>query len=65
MGGSFIYAYQADSAAVRDHGDTEFLGHEEDCHHLVYAAQSAGVNLANVDGTSLEQLFEHNWQQSS
>lgn len=35
------------------------LRHEQHGHDLVDAAESAGVDLAVVDGAGLEQLLEH------
>lgn len=41
---------QSDAARVRDDGDVEFGGHEEDGNDFVDAAEAAGVDLADVDG---------------
>lgn len=50
---------QADAAAVRHNGDVVFGCHEQHGDDFVDAAQTAGVDLADVNGTRLEELLEH------
>ena len=47
------------AAAVGHDGDVEFCGHEEHGDDLVYAAQPACIDLADVDCAGLEELLEH------
>lgn len=51
--------WQADAARVRYNGNVELCGHEQDGNDFVYAAETAGVDLANVDGARGEELLEH------
>lgn len=37
----------------------EFGAHQQDCHDLVHAGQSTGVELHSIQSLSLQQLLEH------
>lgn len=50
---------EADTAGVGHNGDVEFGGHEEHGDDLVHATETAGVDLADVDGAGGEELLEH------
>src|SRR5262245_29204912 len=49
---------QADAARVRTDGNPELRRHEDDREVLVDAAETAAVDLTEVDGLRLKQLFE-------
>lgn len=50
---------QPHAAGVRDNGDGEFGRHEQHGDDFVHTAQSAGVNLADVDCPAGQELLEH------
>lgn len=50
---------QTDTTAVGHDGDVVFGGHEQHGDDFVYTAQTAGVDLADVDCAGLEELLEH------
>ena len=50
---------QTDTAGVRDDGDAEFRGHEQHGDDFVDAAEPTRVDLADVDGSGLQELLEH------
>jgi hypothetical protein len=43
--------WQTDTAGVRYNGNVEFGSHEEDSNDFVDTTETAGVDLANVDGS--------------
>jgi hypothetical protein len=43
--------WQTDTTRVRYNGDVEFGSHKEDGNDFVDTTETAGVDLANVDGS--------------
>lgn len=50
---------QADTAGMWANGHTELCGHEDDGKVFVHAGYAAAVDLADIDGTGLQKLLEH------
>ena len=51
---------KTDTTGVRNDGHAKLLGYEEDGEDFVDTTHAAGVDLAHVDGASLEELLEDN-----
>lgn len=51
--------WQTDTARVGDNGDVELGGHEKHGNDFVYTAETARVDLADVDCARGEELLEH------
>src|SRR5258707_15122476 len=50
---------QADATGVRADRDAELCGHQHDGEIFVDAGDSAAIDLADIDGSGLEELLEH------
>jgi hypothetical protein len=50
---------EPDAACVRAHRHVELCGHQHHGEVFVHAAKTAAVDLAEIDGPGLQQLFEH------
>src|SRR6266566_3190988 len=50
---------QSHAPGMREDRDTKFRCHQQDGKHLVNTSQTAAINLAKTDRTSLQQLLEH------
>lgn len=50
---------ESDSSGVRADGDSKLSGHEKDAQDLVNSGETARVDLADIDGLSLEKLLEN------
>jgi len=49
---------QTHTPGMRADRDTKLGGHQQNSEHLTHTSEADGVNLADVDGFSLEQLLE-------
>lgn len=50
---------QANTTRMWDNWDVELGGHKQDGYHFVDAAESAGIDLTDVDCAACEELLEH------
>jgi len=50
---------EADTTGVWNDWNTELFGHQEDAEHFVDPSYTTSINLSNVDGTDLEELFPY------
>src|SRR5271163_2496085 len=50
---------QADTTGVRADRDAELCSHQHDGEIFVDAGDSAAIDLADIDGSGLEELLEH------
>ncbi len=50
---------QTDATSVRADGDAKLGGHQEHTNNFADTSKATRVDLADVDGLGLEELFEH------
>src|SRR4030095_13722683 len=51
---------KADAAGMRAYGEAELCGHQDDREILIHSAQTAAINVDEIDPPGLHELLEEN-----